>query len=128
MASLGQRWSRVRPTKMFVFWSWLAAAVVTIIVGFAWGGWITGGSAQAMAEDAVVKRLVPICLARVEQDPARDQKLKELKDSGVWERGDYVKKQGWATMPGDKEPDSKVAEECARLLLADARDPTPSTD
>lgn len=102
---------------MFVFWSWLAAAVVTIIVGFAWGGWITGGSAQAMAEDAVVKRLAPICLARVEQDPAKDQKLKELKNS--WERGDYVKNQGWATMPGDKEPDSKVAEECARLLLAE---------
>ena len=54
---------------MLVFWCWLAAAVVTIIVGFAWGEWITGGFAQAMAEDALVKRLAPICFARVEQDP-----------------------------------------------------------
>jgi hypothetical protein len=29
-----------------------------------------------------------------------------------------VKKSGWATMPGDKEPDEKVADECARGLVA----------
>lgn len=35
----------------------------------------------------------------------------------AWEQGDYVKKQGWATMPGEKEPESCVADECAKLLL-----------
>jgi hypothetical protein len=29
----------------------------------------------------------------------------------------HVKKQGWATMPGEKEPESRVADECAELLL-----------
>jgi len=29
-----------------------------------------------------------------------------------------VQKQGWATMPGEKEPDRNVAEACAKLLLA----------
>jgi hypothetical protein len=28
-----------------------------------------------------------------------------------------VKKQGWAKMPGEAEPDSKVADECAKLLM-----------
>jgi hypothetical protein len=43
--------------------------------------------------------------------------LKQLKEISSWEQGDYVKKQGWATMPGEKEPEGRVADECAKLLL-----------
>ena len=53
----------------------------------------------------------------ITQDPGKDEKLKEVKDANTWERGEYVKKQGWATMPGEKEPDSKVADECVKLLM-----------
>ena len=73
--------------------------------------------AQVMADDAVVKRLAPMCVVRFHQDPRKDQKLKELKDVSTWQGSDYVKKQGWATMPGEKEPDSKVADECAKQLI-----------
>jgi hypothetical protein len=72
--------------------------------------------ASVMAEEAVVKRLASICVAQFKQDPAHDQKLKELKELGVYERGDYVKKQVWPKMPGEQETDSKVAEECAKLI------------
>jgi hypothetical protein len=120
--SFGQSWREVRPTKTLVFWSWVASVVLTMIIGFAWGGWVTGGTAQKMAEktteEAVVKRLAPICVAQFKQDPAKDQKFKELKETDDWSRGDYVKKQGWATMPGEEEPDSKVAAACAKLLIA----------
>jgi hypothetical protein len=71
-----------------------------------------------MAEDAVVHRLTSICVTAAKHDPARDKKLKELKDTGEWERRDYVQKAGWATMPGDAEPDSKVADECAKILAS----------
>ena len=37
--------------------------------------------------------------------------------AGTWEKTEYVKKQGWATMPGEKEADSKVADECVKLLM-----------
>jgi hypothetical protein len=118
--SLRQRWSDSRPTKTAVFWSWLAAVVVTLIVGFTWGGWVTGGTARSMAQgmgdDAVLKRLTPICLVQFKHDPMKDQKLKEFKAVNSWEQGDYVKKQGWATMPGEQEPDGKVADACAKLL------------
>jgi len=91
-----------------------------MIVGFTWGGWVTGGTAREiakeMAEGAVVKRLAPICVVQFNQDPGKDQKLKELKATSSYQRGDYVKKQGWAKMPGEEEPDGKVAEECAKLL------------
>lgn len=114
-------WSEARPTKTVVFWSWVATVILTMIIGFAWGGWVTGGTARSMAEklaeDAVVKRLAPICVVQFKQAPGKDQKLKELKEASTYQRGEYVEKQGWATMPGEEKPDSKVAEECARLLM-----------
>jgi hypothetical protein len=122
MANFGQRWSQARPTKTVVFWLSVAVMVATMIVGFTWGGWVTGGTAQAtakaMAEDAVVHRLSSICVAAAQHDPQRQQKLKDLHAANEWDRADYVQKAGWATMPGDKDPDSKVAGECAKVLAS----------
>ena len=106
--------------KPFV-WGLVVGVIVLLIVIFS-AGWVTtSGSAQnkaeEMAEEAVVARLAPICVVQFLQDPEKDKKLKELKETSSWERDDYVKKQGWATMPGEKEPDSKVADECARRLV-----------
>ncbi len=119
--SLGQRWSNAQPTKTVLFWSCVACVVLTMIIGFVWGGWVTGSTAQKMAEemteDAVVNRLTPICVVQFNQDLLKDRKLKELEETGSWKRGDYVEEQGWATMPGEEEPDSKVADECAKRLM-----------
>ena len=120
--SLARRWSDARPTKTVVFWSCVATMVVTMIFGFTWGGWVTGGTAVKMAavsgDDAVAKRLAPMCVVRFNADPKKDGKLKELREVSTWEQTDYVKKQGWATMPGEQEPGSRVAEECGKLLMA----------
>jgi hypothetical protein len=120
--SLARRWSDARPTKTVVFWSCVATMVVTMIVGFTWGGWVTGGTALKMAEasgeDAVAKRLAPMCVVRFKADPKKVEKLKELRDVSTWEKADYVKKQGWATMPGEQEPGNRVADECGKLLMA----------
>ena len=124
-ASLGERWRDARATKAVVFWACVASIVFTMIVGFAWGGWVTGGTAQTMgdriAQDAVVKRLAPICVIQFNRDPGKAQKLAELKAVDSWQRGDYVEKQGWATMPGEEKPDSNVATDCVRLLLLVAK-------
>jgi hypothetical protein len=116
-----EKWAGSRPTKTVVFWSWVAIGVITMIIGFTWGGWVTGGTARAMAEargeDAVVKRLAPMCALRFQDAPNKVQKLKELTEASSWDRGEYVMKQGWATLPGDKEPERKVADECAKLLM-----------
>ena len=106
--------------KPFV-WGLVVSAVLTMIIGFAFGGWVTGGTAQRMAEEmadeAVIDRLAPICVTQFNQDPEKDKKLQELKEISSYQRGDYVEKQGWATMPGEKEPDSNVANECAKRLV-----------
>jgi hypothetical protein len=119
--SLGQRWSDAQPTKTVLFWSCVASMVLTMIVGFSWGGWVTGGTArqtaETMARDAVVQRLAPICVTQSGRDLGKGQKLVALKDESSWQRGEYVGKQGWATMPGEQEPDRRVAELCATLLM-----------
>jgi hypothetical protein len=120
-ASYRQRWDEAQLTKTAAFWVWVGAAALTMIVGFGWGGWVTGGTAQAMAEnmaqDAVVKRLGPMCVTQFQQAPGKVQNLKDLEKTESWQRSEYIEKQGWATMPGETKPDSKVAAECERLLL-----------
>jgi len=99
----------------------VGGGIVLAVIGFAWGGWVTGGTAEKMAEElaqtTVVARLAPICVEQYNQDSEKDQKLKELKEESSWKGSDYAKNQGWATMPGEKEADSKVAAKCAELLV-----------
>jgi hypothetical protein len=110
-------WEEIKPALFGA----VGGGIVLAVIGFAWGGWVTGGTAQEMAEElaqkAVVARLAPICVEQFNQDSEKDQKLKELKEESSWKRSDYAKKQGWATMPGEKEADSKVAKKCAELLV-----------
>ena len=119
--SYRQRWDKARATKKVVFWAVLGAIVLTMIIGFNWGGLVTGGTAQkmgvAMAQDAVVQRLAPICVLQFKQDPEKAQKFIEFNETRNYQRDDYVKGQGWATMPGEDQPDSKVADACAKLLV-----------
>ena len=106
--------------KPFV-WGMVVGSVVLLIAIFSAGWVVTSGSAQARAEEmatnAVIDRLAPISVAQFMQDPNREEHLKTLKKLSSWQRGDYVKKQGWATMPGEKEADSKVANEVAIRLV-----------
>jgi len=106
--------------KPFI-WGMVVGAIVLLIVIFSTGWVVTSGSAKAkaeeMAKDAVVNRLAPICVEKYLKDPNKEERLKELKNIDSWKRGEYVQKQGWATMPGEKEPDSKVADECAKRLV-----------
>jgi hypothetical protein len=119
--SLRRRWDEARATKRVVFGFAVAAIVLTLVVGFNWGGWVTGGSARDTAvqsgKDAVILRLAPICVYQFNQDLEKDQKLTELKEKSAYQRDDYVMEQGWATIPGEEKPDNKVADACAKLLV-----------
>jgi hypothetical protein len=103
-------------------WGAAAGAVALAFVGFNWGGWVTGGTAEKLAGEradaAIVSSLTPICVARFkasDKAPANLAALKEIKIS--WEQADYVGKGGWATMPGSAaEPNSQVAAACAEAL------------
>lgn len=114
-------WSKIK----LIFWSGVGGAILAAIVGFNWGGWVTSGTAEVMAkelaESAVARRFTPICLARVNEDPQKAQKLNEFKAKDAWDGQRYVEEQGWATLPGEEKPDGKIAEGCAKQLLADIK-------
>ena len=108
--------------KPFV-WGMAIGSVVLLIVIFSAGWVVSSGSAKAeakaMATDAVMNRLAPIAIAQFMQDPNKAERLEELKELKFWgvnNKSDYVKEKGWATMPGEKEPDGQVADEVARRL------------
>ena len=112
-----ERWDNLQVTKKVVFWFAVATMILTIVVGFNWGGWVTGGTAQSMATDAVVQRLATICVSQYDQDLGKVQKLRELKEVRSFQQKDFVKEQGWATMPGEEVPNNAVASACAKQLV-----------
>jgi hypothetical protein len=121
LTDIGQRWSNAKQTKTRTFWIAIGAVVLALYLGFAQGGWVTGGTAGRMAETsaegAVVERLTPICVAQFNADTQGALKLEELKALSSFQRSNYVSDQGWATMPGEAKPDRKVATACAKQLV-----------
>jgi len=98
-----------------------AGAAVTMIVGFNWGGWALGSTVDKVAKDradsAVVVALAPICVDKFRQAANATENLSELnKINYTWDRGTFVEKGGWATMPGAASPDSAVARACAEMI------------
>lgn len=99
-----------------------AGAIALAIVGFSWGGWVTGGTAKQMASDltrlGVVAALVPICVEQSKQDPKVVETLALLKDAKYYDRNELLMKAGWATMPGSSDPNRNVASACMDKLAA----------
>ena len=99
-----------------------AGAVALAIVGFSWGGWVTGGTAEKMASEQarleVVAALVPICIQQSSQDPQVVETLAQLRDASSYQRSEMLMKAGWATMPGSSDPNRNVASACMEKLAA----------
>ncbi|MGH1482175.1 MAG: hypothetical protein ACRBM6_26180 [Geminicoccales bacterium] len=99
----------------------VGGAVALAIVGFSWGGWVTGGTAEAMAEkqakSATVAALAPICAAKFQADTGFDAKLSELNETRAYQRSSFIEKGGWATMPGKDKGDRDVAKACAEMII-----------
>ena len=102
-------------------WGMAAGSILLLIVIFSTGWVVTSGSAKSMAREiaatAVIDRLAPIAVAQFMQDPNKNARLKDLKALETWKRSDFIKAQGWAIMPGEKDTDYNVAVECARQLV-----------
>jgi dienelactone hydrolase len=106
-------------------WGAVIGSILTMIVGFSWGGWTTSSTANQVAitrsDVAVTAALVPICLAQEKTDATKGTKLGELKTiTSSYEQTEFVMKAGWATFPGKEGPNRDVAEACASALLKTA--------
>lgn len=99
-------------------------AVAISIVGFSWGGWVTGGSASkmatSMAKEEVTSAMIPVCLELSRADPERVTKLATIQGVATYKRRDAVMEAGWATMPGAEAPNRDLAAACIDGLELDA--------
>jgi hypothetical protein len=122
--SLGKRWENYRPTKGVWFWSGVVCVVATIVVGFAWGGWVTGGTATKMAADAASGARAQLaaadCISRFESGPNAPAQLALMKKAETSQRSDMIDKAGWTTMPGSKDPVAGAGDICADKLTTTA--------
>ena len=94
-------------------WGAVSGAVVAMVLGFAFGGWVTGGTASDMqaagAEAAVVQAFTPLCVVKAEQEP---EQIALLKEERRYQRDNFVIEAGWVDNVSEKYR-SDVADSCA---------------
>jgi len=112
---------KISPDIKPACWGAAGGAIALAVIGFSYGGWVTGGNAAQMAQEradaAVVAVLAPICADRFRQQPDAAARVASLKAVNSWQQGAVIEKGGWATMPGDGSPNPAVARACAELLV-----------
>ena len=95
-------------------------AVATMIIGFNWGGWVLGKTAENNAalrvNTALVQAYGPVCIERFKQQPNVEAKWIELTKVETWRRDSYIQESGFATPPGSTSPNAAVADACAEAL------------
>ena len=108
--------SKIKEMIKPLLWGAVGGAILTIIVGFAWGGWVTGGSAQERIDKAVLPLAAEICANNFKADPDFEKNLAALKKEESWQRDNYIEKGKWAVMAGDDTSKDGVADACVEKL------------
>jgi hypothetical protein len=119
--SMSQRFQHYRASKTALFWSCAGCIVATVIVGFTWGGWVTGGSArdmaEAAAEQAQAQVAATVCVDQfMAAADARPQLASLKENTSSWRQENFIEDGGWAVI-ADQEYDG-AAELCAERLIA----------
>lgn len=99
-------------------------AIALAILGFNWGGWVTGSTASEMSDTlataAVASALTPYCVQSAQNDPTSKAVMADIADASSYQRRGIVEKAGWATPLGSENPDRALAESCLTALTPDA--------
>ena len=97
----------------------VAGAVATMFVGFYWGGWSLGSTADKMAKErselAVVAALAPVCVDKFRALPDAEAKQAALSKIESWKRRDEFPKE-LVTLPGESYPNAALVDACYTLL------------
>jgi hypothetical protein len=101
--TLSQRFQQYQASKTVLFWACAGSVVVATIVGFSWGGWTTGGSAQEMAEESAAQArqemAAVVCVDRFMAAPDAGVQLTALQEiESSYTQGKFVQDGGWATI------------------------------
>lgn len=102
-------------------WGAVIGAVIAMVVGFTWGGWVTSNTAGEMSAEAVLASRAAICVAQFMKAPNHEQQLKAFEETDSWKRREFIEKGGWDKMPGQETARSYVSGACVdgiEVLLA----------
>jgi len=98
----------------------VVGAIATMVVGFNWGGWSLGSTADKMAKEqselAVVGALAPVCADKFRALPDVAAKTIALSKVESWKREEEFPKE-FVTMPGETSPSSALVKACYALLV-----------
>ena len=96
-------------------------AVSAMILGFNWGGWTLGSTAEKNAENqskiSVVSALAPICAEQFTSSADNAANMATLSTAPSYKRTNIIEDGGWAILPGSDKAKAGVAKECAKLLI-----------
>jgi hypothetical protein len=101
--TLSQRYDDYQASKAVLFWACAASVVAALVVGFSWGGWVTGGTAQEMVEDSAAQArqelAAVVCVDRFMAAPDAGVQLTALQDmTSSRAQGKFVEDGGWAVI------------------------------
>ena len=98
----------------------VVGAIATMVVGFNWGGWSLGSTADKMAKEqselAVVAALAPVCADKFRALPDVAAKTIALSKVESWKRVEEFPKE-FVTLPGERSPSSALVKACYALLV-----------
>jgi hypothetical protein len=94
----------------------ICGAIVAMIIGFGWGGWVTASINQKLSGEAVMASQAAICVAQFMMEPSSQNKLKEFEAVESYKRSEFIEKSGLDKMPGQKEASYGVAGACVTGL------------
>ena len=113
--TLSQRVQQYRASKAVLFWACAGSVIVATIVGFSWGGWVTGGSAREMAEESAAQArqelAAVVCVDRFMAAPDAGVQLTALQEiTSSYAQSKFVEEGGWATIvPASSTADRKAS-------------------
>jgi hypothetical protein len=118
---ISQRWDELQPSKTMLVWACVGCIAATMVVGFTWGGWVTGGTARGMAgtagDEARGELASVVCVENFMAAPDAAAQLVALKEiSSSYQQRQFVEKGGWAVMPGKDSPDRRAVDLCTKVL------------
>lgn len=120
MSSISEKIRDFRASKATLFWSCAGCVVATMVIGFTWGGWVTGGTAEERANEsaelAVAQLAADICVNRYLAAPDARIQLTALQEESSYQRDGMIEDGGWVTLANREEPIDGAADLCAEQL------------
>ncbi len=118
------------PTIPAMVWTAVGASALTMAAGFFGLGWVTGGTAEDMANEARnqghAELAAAICEENFRSYPAALEQHQQISEMSGFRQRQFVEGQPWALMPGAESVGRDVAQLCAARIVGMSAEDLPA--